>query len=373
MKIAVLGGGNGAYAAAADLALGGHEVRLWRREAGALAALGTPPTIALTAEAPQGRARLALATADLAAALDGAEVIVVAVPATAHADLAARLVPHVTERQVLLFTPGTLAALAVARDLARAGGRLPLALAETGTLPYLARKTGDAAVAVAVRAANLPVGVFPAARSAEALERVRALYPATRPAADALDAALANAGPVLHPPLVLLNLGAIDHGRFDVHVSGTTPSVRALIDAVDRERVAARTGWGYAAPHYELATYDDDARAAEGLYGKGARARLAASGLWNEPLDLGHRYVTEDAALGLPLLESAARTVGTASPAITGLLAVFGVLLNRELSGRPRALESLGLGDFALREIRTLLHDGWDSPMWTRVLRDRQG
>ena len=32
MKIAVLGGGNGSFAAAGDFALNGHEVRLWRRE-----------------------------------------------------------------------------------------------------------------------------------------------------------------------------------------------------------------------------------------------------------------------------------------------------------------------------------------------------
>lgn len=368
MKVAVLGGGNGAYATAADLALAGHEVRLWRRDAAALGALGTPPAITLTAEERQGRARLALATPDLAAALDGVEVVVAPVPATAHADLAARLAPHVTERQVIVLAPGTLGAFAVARELARAGGRLPLALAETGTLPYLARRTGPAEVCAPVRAANLPVGVFPGVHAAEAMARVSALYPAARACADALDAALTNAGPVIHPPLVLLNLGAIDAGRFDVHAVGTTASARRLIDAVDGERVAARKGWGYGAPHYELATYYDEARAAEGLYGTGARAKLAASGLWNETLDLAHRYVTEDAALGLPLFESSARTAGVTSPATTGLLGVFGALLGRELSGHGRALEALGLGDFALREIRTLLHEGWLSPMWTRVL-----
>jgi opine dehydrogenase len=31
LKIAVLGGGNGALAAAGDFCLAGHEVRLWRR------------------------------------------------------------------------------------------------------------------------------------------------------------------------------------------------------------------------------------------------------------------------------------------------------------------------------------------------------
>ncbi|MDF1721662.1 MAG: hypothetical protein P1U65_13380 [Minwuia sp.] len=39
MRIAVLGGGHGAHAAAADLSEQGHEVRFWRRDATALAPL----------------------------------------------------------------------------------------------------------------------------------------------------------------------------------------------------------------------------------------------------------------------------------------------------------------------------------------------
>jgi opine dehydrogenase len=168
---------------------------------------------------------------------------------------------------------------------------------------------------------------------------------------------------------VLLNAGAIDAGRFDIHAAGTTASTRRLIDAVDAERVAARTGLGYPAPHYELATYYDEARAAEGLYGAGAKAKLLASGLWDERLDFQHRYVTEDAALGLSLLESAARTAGSDSPAVGGLLAIFGVLLGRDLRASGRALDRLGLGDFTRREVRQFFVDGWLSPMWSRVVK----
>ena len=150
---------------------------------------------------------------------------------------------------------------------------------------------------------------------------------------------------------MLLNAGPIDAGRYDVHAAGTTPSVRRLIDAVDAERVATRRGWGYAPPHYELATYYDETRAAEGLYGAKAKTKLVASGLWSEILTFEHRYVTEDAALGLSLFESAARAAGVVTPATTGLLLVFGALLGRELSGGGRALERLGLGDFSRREI----------------------
>jgi opine dehydrogenase len=369
MIVAVLGGGHGAYATAADLALAGHHVRLWRRAGTDLAAVRETRTLTLAAEGRAGAARLDAATADLEAALDGADVVVVPLPATSHQDLARRLAPRLTERQIVLLTPGTLGSYVMAREIDRAGGRPPFAVAETGTLPFLARKTGPTAVAAPVRAANLPVGVFPASRTPAALARVAELFAAVRPCVDALDAALTNAGPVIHPPLVLLNAGAIDQGPFDVHAAGTTASARRLIDAVDRERVAARTGWGYPAPHYELATYYDEARAAEGLYGAGARAKLLASGLWSEMVTFEHRYVAEDVVLGLSLFESAGRTAGVDTRAISGLLDVFGGLLDAELSGRGRALEHLGLGDFTLREIRELMHGGWRSAMWSRAVK----
>jgi opine dehydrogenase len=367
--VAVLGASNGGLTTAADLTLAGHSVRWWSRTPGPLAAVRDAGGITLVVDGERRLARPALATDDLAAAVSGVEVIVAPLPATGHDDLAVRLAPLLTDRQVVMLAPGTLGAYALARGITHAGGQLPLAFAETATLPYLTRKSGAAEVRVAVRATNLPVGVFPADRTDAVLAALRPLYPAIRPCADALDAALANAGPVIHPPLVLLNAGAIDSGRFDIHVAGTTPTIRQLIDAVDAERVAARDGWGYGAPHYELSTYYDEARAAEGFYGAGARARVAESRIFDESLSFDHRYVTEDVVLGLSLFESAGRTAGVDTPAITGLLHIFGVLLGRRLGGGGRALEGLGLGDFSLREIRALLRDGWESPQWARAIK----
>jgi opine dehydrogenase len=344
MRIAVLGGGNGAYAAAADLALAGHEVRLWRRAAAELAAVRQAGGITLIAGERRDKAALA-GVADVGEAVAGTDVVVVAMPAIAHEDIARRLAPHLGERQVVLVTPGTLGAFVMAREISRAGGRLPHAFVETGTLPYRAHKTGPAEIRVAARAGTLPIGVFPGSRAA-ALAPVSELFPASRRCVDVLDAALTDGGPVIHPPLVLVNLGAIDQGR-DIDA---TASARRLMDALDAERVAARAGWSYPARGYEVVTGADEARS-EG------------------PVSLSHRYVTEDVALGLSLLESAARTVGAETTASSGFLFVFGALLGRPLASRGRALEHLGLGDLSLREIRELLQEGWSSPLWRRVAR----
>ena len=96
MNVAILGGSNGGYATAADLALAGHRVRLWRRDAAALAPVLKAGAITLVAEERQGAARLDRATTDVGEALEGAEIVVVPLPATSHEDVAARLAGRLT-------------------------------------------------------------------------------------------------------------------------------------------------------------------------------------------------------------------------------------------------------------------------------------
>jgi len=125
MNIAILGGSHGGFATAADLALAGHSVRLWSRSRQTLGPLAADPTIALAAEGRGGKARLARATTELAEAVAGAEIVIAALPATSHDDLAKRLAPHVSEGQIILLTPGTLGSYAMARTLAALARRCP--------------------------------------------------------------------------------------------------------------------------------------------------------------------------------------------------------------------------------------------------------
>ena len=70
MRIAVIGGGHGCYAAAADLSEQGHEVRLWRRSVADFAPVLKDQALTLIDAASGRRAvPLALVTADIAAAL----------------------------------------------------------------------------------------------------------------------------------------------------------------------------------------------------------------------------------------------------------------------------------------------------------------
>jgi opine dehydrogenase len=356
MKIAVLGGGHGCYAAAADLSEQGHEVRLWRRDAAALQPLITAGSIVLKDGDGVREVPITLATADIARALQGAQLVLIPSPAIAQADIARAMAPHLVDGQVVFLAPGTFGSYVMAQAVRVAGNRAELAWAETGTLPYLARKHGEREVNVTIRAVRLPAGVYPARREADAIGVIRAAYPSVHGCGDALSAALMNAGPVIHPPLMVMNAAPLQHfERWDIHAEGTQPAVRAVTDQLDRERIAVREALGYGAPHYPLADHYLNDR---WMYGD-AHKRLVQSGDWREHIDLHtHRYIAEDTELGLAFLASVARFGGIEAPIAHGLLAIVGGFLGRELRPGPRSLEALGLAQLDSTALRQHLHEG---------------
>lgn len=363
MRIAVLGGGNGAYAAAADLGAQGHEVRLWRRDRAALAALAAAGG-AITLKDAQGEreVRLALASADPAPVLRGADLVLVLAPAFAQHDIARAIAPHLAAGQVVLLAPGSFGSYVLARTLREAGNRAAAVFAEAGTLPYLARKHGPQTIAITARATRLPTGVFPLAAAAMALAVLRRAYPSVEPCGDALSGALMNAGPVIHPPLILMNAGPLEHfPRWDIHNEGTQPSIRRVTTALDRERIAVRTAFGYPPPHFPLADhYNTEPGGAEWMYGRGGHGQLVDSGDWREAIDLmQHRYMREDVVYGLAFLVSAAARAGVAAPVAAGLLAIASAVLGEDLrQTSPRSFAALGLSALTPAALGALLQEG---------------
>jgi opine dehydrogenase len=363
LKIAVLGGGNGSFAAAGDFALQGHDVRLWRRGAAEVAehrAAGS--RIVLKDSTGQHDVQLALVTTDIAEAVSGAELILCPVPAFAQPDIAGRLAPHLGDGQVVFLPPATFGSMIFARATRDAGNRAEVSFAETGTLPWLARKHGPFEVAVTIRAKRLPVGVFPLKNADRALNVIGRAFPGMiEPCGDALSGALMNAGPIIHPPLIVMNAGPIEHfERWDIHKEGTQASIRRVTDALDAERIAVRAGFGYGGPHFPLAHH----YASEGeqwMYGRGSHDRLTDSGDWRERIVLTeHRYMREDLRLGLSFLVSAAELAGVATPLAKAFLAIGGAICGDDFVRHGRSLENLGLGGLDRDRLQALLREGFD-------------
>jgi opine dehydrogenase len=241
-----------------------------------------------------------------------------------------------------------------------AGNEAEVAFAETPTLPWFARKHGDAVVAISGRTVELPTGVLPSAATGRAIAVIRQAFPEVVPARDVLDIALLNGGPMIHPALILMNAGPIEHfDRWDIHKEGTQPAIRAVHDAFDAERIAVREALGYPAPHWTLAEYYGEAAEKRSMYGARAHVTLTGSGDWREKIDLRtHRYMREDIQLGLVLMASIGRLAGVAMPVTDGLLALASAVTGEDLFANGRSLANLGLGGLSEAGLATLLRDG---------------
>jgi opine dehydrogenase len=362
LKIAVLGGGNGSLAAAGDFALQDHEVRLWRRDKAAVAAhreFGSRITVRDHTGRHDGK--LALVTTDIAKAVEDAELILCPTPAFAQTDIAKQLGPHLHDGQVVFLPPATFGSVIFASAAHDAGNRARVSFAETGTLPWLTRKHGPFEVAITVRAKRLPVGVFPLHAADHALDIIGRAFPdVIEPCGDALSGALMNAGPIIHPPLIVMNAGPIEHfERWDIHKEGTHAAIRRATDALDAERIALREALGYGAPHFPLANH----YATKGeiwMYGRGSHDRLTDSGDWRERIVLTeHRYMREDLRLGLSFMTSVAELAGVATPLAEAFLAIGGTICGEDFMKSGRTLANLGLGGLHRAELQSLLREGF--------------
>lgn len=354
MRIAVLGGGHGSYAAAADLSERGHEVSLWRRDAAALAPLLADPTLTLRDEHGDRPVRLTRVSAELADVVPGAELIVIPLPATAQLDLAAGLAPHLRDGQVVYLPPGTFGSFAMAEQVRLEGSTAKVAWAETGTLPWLARKHDATTVAITVRATRLPTGVYPHRESERALAVLHGAFDSIEDCGDALSGALMNAGPIIHPPLILMNAAPLQHfEEWDIHNEGTQPAVRAVTNRLDQERMAIREALGYGGEHFPLSDHYENDR---WMYGD-AHTKLVDSGDWREHIDLSsHRYMHEDTLLGLGFLTSVADYAGVRAPIAQGLLAMARAITGADTA--PRSMPGLQLAGLDRSEFAALLRDG---------------
>jgi opine dehydrogenase len=312
---AVLGGGNGGKASAADLAIQGRTVRLFEfPEFGAnLAALLEDPTLKVRG-AVTGETRLDLVTTDLAAAVEGADWIMVATQALAHERAARELAPLVRPDQIIVLNPGsTGGALRFARVFRELGIRDPPVLVEFGTLTYGCRAAG-AEIDCAVKVGRVLYGTLPAAALGAVAPELESLFPGLVRASSVLEAGLTNANPVIHPPITLLNGASFETKGDQLHFygDGVSPTVARLIEQLDGERMSLLEALGYPALPDPANSVMQGYAASDDYYecyadGPGFAAFTA-------PNTLDVRYIHEDIGLGLVLYCKLGEVLGVGTP-----------------------------------------------------------
>lgn len=359
-RIAVLGAGHGGCAAAADLTLRGFEVRMHSRSAARLAPLQAGITVR---GARSGTIRPALLTTDLRAAVAGADLVMLVVPAVAHEYYAQALAPLLTRDVVVLLNPGhTGGSLHLATSLAEAGAVVPL-IAETVTLTYICRMEGPATVAIYRETSHLRFAALPAARTADLAKRMAAVFPQIVPVDSVLETGLMNINAVIHPAGTLMNAGWIEltTGNFLFYKESITPAVARVIEAVDAERLAIAAAVGADVPAFI------DYFCAAGLTSEAARDTRSVYRAMQEsepnktiraPAALAHRYVDEDVGFGLVPMTELARLAGVATPAMDALVTLASIARGLDFRHLGLTLGRMGLAGASTSELRRRVREG---------------
>ncbi len=362
-NITIIGIGNGALAAAADLTLSGHKITLYVSEKykHRVGNLIEDKTITLTGVGRIGEAKIEKITTNLEEALKDTDLIMPILPAYGQKDFAEEIAPFIRGGHKIVLAPGsTGGALVIGKILYEKGKLKDVKISEMHTLPYACRKTSSTSVNILLECRKLYFATFPAKYNQEMYDIVKSLYPAIEPMTDVLESSLNNGNPISHPAPVILNAGKIEYyeGEHYHYREGITPSVARVNKKIDLERLEICKKFGYKAINAKdrlfLMGY---APKRETLY-----ESYRDSKVFNPlkgPKDLNDRYLTEDTPYSLVALSNIAHSIGLKTPVMDSVITLASALKDEDYWKMGRTLEDLGIEGMNIEEIKDFLQNGY--------------
>ena len=364
MRVAVLGGGHGGYAAAVDLTLRGFDVCLFTFSAQRVSMLrGLENRISYSGVWGDGSCQISCVTDSMEEALSSADLVMLNVPGTGHEQYLEAMRPYLASDTVLYMNPGhTGGALRAAHILGR--GRI----AESNTLSYISRKSSETHVHVSSSDKPVTVGVFPARETKAVLELIHKVYPLAVAGRDVLESSLCNINAMFHPPGVILNAGWIEHtgGDFRFYYDGITPAIGSVIQKVDEERLAVARAYSlkldnFCAVLYHAGSTTEEAAASGDPYR--ACQESEANRFIKAPPSLDHRYMHEDIGSGLLPISELGRLADVPTPVTDAHVYMAEALMGRDYRSEGVNLEKMGLAGLNVQEALNYIQNGLTTPL----------
>jgi opine dehydrogenase len=359
--VAVLGGGNGAYAAAADLTLKGFRVNLFSRSPEKLDPIRQQGGITLADDEGERLLPIHGICNDLAQALDGTDIILVIVPALAHAAYASACAPYLKAGQMLVLNPGSTGGALAFNKILRDKRAADLPVCETNTLSYICRLIGPAKVRVTVRT-KTQFAALPGKQTKTCFEIFQKLFPGTM-RCNVLETSLTNFNAVVHPPGMILNAGWIEFtkGNFSYYCEGTTPTVAKIIDELDKERIALCKQIGYSSDRFLEYFYKAGSTSANAFKSGSVYVALQESEpnrFIRAPQNLSYRYLSEDVPYGIVPMAYLGKMLGVQTPTTNALIDLASVINETNYWETGWTPERLGIQGMTLKALLSYVENG---------------
>jgi opine dehydrogenase len=360
-KYTVFGAGHGGKAMAAHLALMGANVALWNRTFDHIEVIKKRGGIELESPegGPRGFGKLELVTSEIAEAISHAQVMMIALPSSVHAEMAKTVASHLVDGQIIILHPGrTLGALEFAKVIRDNGCTADVTVAEAETFIYASRADGPAQARIFRIKEAVPLAALPATRTEMVLDSIQHAYPQFIDGVDVLHTSLNNMGAIFHPALTLLNAGWIEatHGDFEFYIEGITPSVARVLEVLDRERVTVASSVGIRArtslEWLKLAYNTEGEDLNEAVHNQPGYYGIKA------PSTLNHRYIFEDVPMSLVPIASLGTRYGVSVRGMESIIRLGSIIHRTDYWRRGRTVERLGLEQWSVSELTRFVQEG---------------
>jgi opine dehydrogenase len=359
--VAIIGAGIGGIYLAAELGVLGCRLRLTDLDDSRLAAVRARGGLDVE---PGGFVAIERVTTDLAAAIEGAQVIAVCTGGTWQEGVAAGLAPLLRDGQTILLIQGnTGGSLVFRRVLDATSCRAAVDIAEMDNYPYSSWRPAPTTIRPIVRKKYLQIASFPGNRIDPVFAVLGPLFPHAVAAPTVISTGFTNANAMLHVANCVANAGKIDRGEsYKFYAEGVTPSVARLYSAINAERVAVAAALGAQVPNLEDwfertygvrgATLSETCQ----LLTSNSDGPYQATGT---PRSWDHKYIAEDVPVGLMPMRVLGQAAGVPTPQIDAVIRLAQTLAGNEFADTARSLERMGLGGMDTAQIRRTVQEGF--------------
>lgn len=367
-KVTILGGGNGGFAAAADLTIRGNQVTLFElpQFADSLTEVIEKGGIDMEAYATNGLeggfAKLHMITTDIKEALAESDIVIMIAPSYATANMAKLCAPHLRDNHIFCMMPGNFGGiLYFANEVKKAGNDAKVQYADFSCMIYATRKKTPSSCWVRGYKHNLGVGMFPSAGSEKAFARLKSLYPYIVQYDNVIATGMSNINTTLHTSLMLLNAANIDNeeDRLFYRECTTSPSLDNMMDALNEERVQLNK-----LPNMNIPSLVEIIRNWYGYQGAVGdtvvelQHSIPHFGYSPMPKTMNYRYVIEDVPYGLIPIAEFLGKMGYKNTIHAALANVMCAVCNKNFYEGAMTLEKMGIDGLNIDQVMKYLETG---------------
>ena len=326
LKFCVLGAGHGGLAMAGHLAIKGFQTNLYNRGRKRIRSIIQRKGIQVEGEV-KGFGKINLTSTNINECLKGVDVLMVAVPANAHRNIAQTCAPFLKEHHLVILNPGrTGGALEFYNTLKEQGTKRFPFIAEAQTFIYASRALGPAHAKIFSVKNSVPLATLPAYWIPGVLKVINRAYPQFIPGDNIFKTSFENIGAVFHPALTILNAAWIEetHGDFEYYIQGASQSIAQILEKLDKERLDVAAALGIKVMSAKAWLYT-----AYSATGRDLREAINANPGYlgiKAPDRLHHRYVDEDVPMSLVPLASLGEMLKVETPTIRAIIHLASIM-----------------------------------------------